>query len=368
MHDLAVVSTIQSLAPIEGKDRIVLAKVQNYDTIVQKGEFNVGDAVVYVFYDSILPVKPEFEFLRKRCWTEKWQGFRIRPMKLGGIVSEGLVLPMSVLPERKKPYKQGEVVTDALEIRRYDPEALLENQSQKKDNWFLNIFMRYAWFRKFYNRFVRKVKPKTGYPAWIDKSDEENIEKIWDDISKYPDTKYIITEKMEGQAASFSIEKGKFKVYSHNFSVTSGNWVEVAKIYGLEEKMKKWCKQRGWDRFCIQGEVCGPGIQGNIYGFPALRLFLYGGFHSDHTRFTMQELLDFSKINNIPVVPVLGTDVKLGDIGDLDAIIKFADGQSVIKNNNKPVLREGVVWRTEDGRIHFKNKSRQYKVWFDAKS
>ena len=82
----------------------------------------------------------------------------------------------------------------------------------------------------------------------------------------------------------------------------------------------------------------------------------------------MQELLDFSKINNIPVVPVLGTDVKLGDIGDLDAIIKFADGQSVIKNNNKPVLREGVVWRTEDGRIHFKNKSRQYKVWFDAKS
>ena len=366
MHDLAIVSKIQSITPIEGKDRIVLAKVENYDTIIQKDDFKVGDMCVYVFYDAILPIKPEFEFLRKRCYSEKWQGFRIRPMKMGGVVSEGLVLPMSSLPERKKPYKIGEIVTDALEIRLYDPEAQLENQGKRKGNWFLDIFMKYRWFRTIYNKYFRKKSQKDGYPIWVDKSDEENIEKIWDKISQHPDTEYIYSEKMEGQAASFIIEKGKFKVYSHNFNVVAGNWVDVAKIYDLENKMKKWCKLKNWNKFCLQGEVCGPGIQGNIYGFKTLQLFLYGGFHEDHTRLSAQELTSFSWENNVPMVPYINR-CKITDIGDLDDIIKFADGESIFKNNGKPVPREGLVWRTDDGNIHFKNKSRSYKVWFDKK-
>ena len=93
MHELATISKIQDIQPIPGKDRIVLATVENYRSIVQKDEFKPGDKVIYVYYDAILPVRPEFEFLRKRCWSEKLQGFRIRPMKMGGAISEGLVLP-----------------------------------------------------------------------------------------------------------------------------------------------------------------------------------------------------------------------------------------------------------------------------------
>ena len=366
MHDLAVISKIQSITPIEGKDRIVLAKVENYDTIIQKDDFSVGDMCVYVFYDSILPDKPEFEFLRKRCWSEKWQGHRIRPMKMGGVVSEGLVLPMSLLPERKKGYKLGDVVTDELGIRLYDPEAQLEAKS-KKSNWFLDIMMKYGWFRKLYNKYFRKQMSKGSYPAWVDKSDEENIEKVWGKISQSPDTEYILTEKMEGQAASYIIDKkGKFKVFSHNCGVISGNWVEVAKILDIEKKMRTFCKSHKFDSLCLQGEVCGPGIQGNIYGFNGLKLFLYGGFHSDHTRLTYTELMEFSTKSGIPTVPYLGKK-KISDFDGLDDIVKFSDGNSVFDNKGKAVPREGVVWRTEDGTIHFKNKSRQYKAWFDKK-
>ena len=66
MHELATVSVIQDIRPIEGKDRIVLARVENYDSIIQKDGFIVGDKVIYVYYDAVLPVRPEFEFLRKR--------------------------------------------------------------------------------------------------------------------------------------------------------------------------------------------------------------------------------------------------------------------------------------------------------------
>lgn len=49
MHELATVSVIQDIRPIEGKDRIVLARVENYDSIVQKDGFKVGDKVIYVY-------------------------------------------------------------------------------------------------------------------------------------------------------------------------------------------------------------------------------------------------------------------------------------------------------------------------------
>ena len=363
MHDLAVVSKIQSITPIEGKDRIVLAKVENYDTIVQKDDFKVGDTVVYVFYDAILPDKPEYEFLRKRCWSDKWKGHRIRPMKMGGVVSEGLVLPMSVLPPKKKGYKLGQVVTDELEIRLYDPEAQLEAHSKKRSK-FLDYMFQYAWFRKFYRKFFQKARSKEGYPIWIEKSDEENIEKCYGDISLHPETKYIVSEKMEGMATTFTMDKGKFKVYSHNFNVLAGAWVEVAKLYGIEDKLKKWCKEKSISTIAIQGEICGPNVQGNIYGFKTLEIFLYGGWHSNHVRLTWSEVEEIAKYIGIPTVPVLD---KGKTIYDLDQMIKDSDGVSVFKNGNKPVKREGLVWRTEDGKVHFKNKSRDYKAWYENK-
>ena len=58
IHDLATISVIQDIRPIEGKDRIELATVENYNSIVQKGEYKAGDKVIYIYYDSILPVRP----------------------------------------------------------------------------------------------------------------------------------------------------------------------------------------------------------------------------------------------------------------------------------------------------------------------
>ena len=49
MHDLAKIATIQAIEPIPGKDRIVLATVENYKSIVKKDEFKEGDRVIYVF-------------------------------------------------------------------------------------------------------------------------------------------------------------------------------------------------------------------------------------------------------------------------------------------------------------------------------
>lgn len=64
LRDLSIIAKIQEINPIPNYDRVELATVENYPVIVQKGLYRPGDLCVYVFYDTLLPVRKEFESLR----------------------------------------------------------------------------------------------------------------------------------------------------------------------------------------------------------------------------------------------------------------------------------------------------------------
>lgn len=115
MRKLATIREISNIRPIEGADKIVVAQVDGWECVVQKDEFQIGQHIVYIEVDSIVPERPEFEFLRPRK-------FRVRTIKLRGQVSQGLVLPLSILPNGTG-CDLGDDVTDALGIKKYDPEA-----------------------------------------------------------------------------------------------------------------------------------------------------------------------------------------------------------------------------------------------------
>src|SRR5574344_932281 len=82
-REMAYVVTVNKIDPIEGKDRIVYAHFaeNGYGVICDKS-FSEGDKAVYFEVDSVLPVRPEFEFLRKRCYKENLNGFLIKNMKM----------------------------------------------------------------------------------------------------------------------------------------------------------------------------------------------------------------------------------------------------------------------------------------------
>lgn len=142
MRNLASIKTISQLLPIKGKDRIVLAIIDGWNVIVKKDEFSVGDQCVYIEIDSVLPEKPEFEFLRSK-------GFRIKTMKLGETISQGICFPLSILPPGD--YKVGQDVTDIIGVRQYngtmdlDPELQPVKNAKRKYPSFL---MRMKWFRR----------------------------------------------------------------------------------------------------------------------------------------------------------------------------------------------------------------------------
>src|SRR5205823_4715913 len=108
---LASIQVITDIRPIEGADRIEAAIVLGYQTVIKKGEFRSGDLCVWHEPDTVAAEKPEYEFLRK-------QGFRLKVSRFKGQVSQGLALPLAVLPAAS--YTVGDDVTELTGIRKYE--------------------------------------------------------------------------------------------------------------------------------------------------------------------------------------------------------------------------------------------------------
>ena len=87
---LATIERISEIHPIPDADAIERAVVRGWSVVTKKGEHEVGDLVVYCEIDSVMPERPEFEFLRPR-------GFRVKTIKLRNTFSQGIVFPLSIL-------------------------------------------------------------------------------------------------------------------------------------------------------------------------------------------------------------------------------------------------------------------------------
>ena len=97
MRKLASVQKIAEIAPIAGADKICKYRINGWWVIDGVDKYSIGDKVVYCEPDSFLPIKPEFEFLRKSCYkklSDGKEGFRLRAIKLKNTVSSGLIIPL----------------------------------------------------------------------------------------------------------------------------------------------------------------------------------------------------------------------------------------------------------------------------------
>ena len=352
---LASIQIIDNIEPIEGKDRIVLASVLGWRVIVKKDEFQIGDKCIYVEIDSIMPEKPEFEFLRNKK-------FRIKTMKLGNTYSQGIVFPLSILPDDKK-YNVGDDVTEILEIKKYDPQAEEEMElyaSNKRTKRFPQFLMRFSWFRKL---VLPTKKQQRGFPTeYISKSDEIRVQ-VLSDVLKNKD-KCIITEKIDGCSCSYLLVKyrtwyGKIKyefiVCSRNlrlWKADNSHYWEMAKKYNIENTLKQMIGNNDW--VAIQGECYGPSIQGNPYKLNGRELRIFNLIYPSG-RLGSVEAKEICEKNGLMFVPILDENFILPDT--VEEMLNYATGKSVINPN---VLREGVVVRSKDGQHSFKAVSPEY--------
>src|SRR6185295_14555387 len=95
------VCRISDIQPIVGADRIVLATIKGWNCIIQKDSFTIGDLCVFIPPDAVLPN----ELIEKEKLTYL-KGNRIKTIKLKGVISQGLVLPVNI-PSLKKFWGSG---------------------------------------------------------------------------------------------------------------------------------------------------------------------------------------------------------------------------------------------------------------------
>ena len=205
---LAYIVTIDDITPIEGADNIELARVGGWGCIVNKEQFKPGDSAVFFEIDSLVPETEWSEFLRSKK-------FRVKTFKLNKfkVVSQGLLMPMDILP-KGKTFNVGDDVTKILGVTYYVKEdnyrkAKDGNPNEKynrmaakhpklaKKKWF-RWFMKRMWGRKllfvFLGRHIDEKKYK--FPDWIKRTNEERCENTpWITQSKEP---FVCTEKIDG--------------------------------------------------------------------------------------------------------------------------------------------------------------------------
>lgn len=366
MRKLASIQIIKSLSPIPNADAIEKAEVLGWELVVKKGDFKVGDKVIYCEIDSVLPEYPCFEFLRSKK-------FRIKTIKLKSQISQGIAFPLSTLTEMDPSYPINKVnvdddVTEVLKITKYDPESVLdvEPEEQVKKSWLSKKISYYKW-----KLFGLKPIKKGLFPSDIPKTDETRVQNMGSSLNRFLDQEVYITEKLEGTSATFVYRKngnwlaklfgqdGTFQVCSRNRIVYNSqngsnkpehHLMSVAEKYDIHNQLKKLNRN-----LAIQGEVFGPKIQGNIYKSPELELRVFLIFDIDNQKYLnfheMKSVLDQLELS---MVPVVGFD-KIKD--NVKYYVDLSKGKSEI---NPKVLREGIVVRTVMDELSFKSINPEY--------
>jgi RNA ligase (TIGR02306 family) len=348
MRKLASIKIIDDIQPIEGADMIELAVVGGWKVVVAKDVgHKVGDHVVYCEIDSFLPIKPEFEFLRKSSYKKMGgeEGFRLKTIKLRGQVSQGLILPMSVFGDFSWTAYEGLDVTEMLGIQKYEPPIPAQLSGIAKGL----------------------------FPSFIRKTDEERVQNLAKEYEGWKSQEFYVTEKLDGSSATFFYNNGTFGVCSRNLELAEPEpFVEGETIVGNDGierpkqensfwkvarhlQLKDWLSTRKAN-YAIQGELIGEGIQGNPYKIKGQTVRFFNAFNIDTQEYLgLSEFINLIKSMGLETVPILDVKFKLPDT--VEELLKYADEKSLL---NPQFDREGVVIRSIDRKISFKAISNKF--------
>jgi len=320
MRKLASIQEISEIKPIPNADAIEAVRVNGWWVVSKKGEYSEGDRCVYFEVDSVLPIKPEYEFLRKSCYVNKdWvEGFRLKTIKLRKQVSQGLVVQV---PDELKESPIGSDVTEHLEVTKWEPPIPANLAGQVKGN----------------------------FPSFIRKTDQERLENCYEELKRtHHYEEFEATLKLDGSSCTIYIKDGVYGVCSRNLDLEMN---DENKDNSFVKMALKWEDNiRGLGRnIAIQSELMGPGVQGNREKLKEHELFVFDVFDIDaHSYLGSAERLGIIKGIGLKHVPILDTCKPL--LLDLDMIIKNSDVPSL---SNK--VAEGVVYKSiESPDVSFK--------------
>lgn len=371
MRQLASIQTITALTPIEGADRIEAATILGWNCVVKKGEFNVGEHVVYFEIDSIIPE----EILKKAgLWDEeknkgrlgRKNGDVLTTRKFKGSIAQGLVLPFQILLSPDIKITEGMDLTEILGIEKYEKYVEIDNANgtpNRKRGWRYKLTQKLKpaifFLSKYIPYFEKFIGSGGPFPHYITKTDQTRIQNLTPEWHMLSEFDYEITEKMEGTSSTYFYNKGDYGMCSRNLRLSNNDekhFGVIQKKYDIFKKLKKF-KQN----IAIQGEIIGPGIQGNYYNLSEVRLKIFDIYLIDEQRYALPferygllKKIGFSSEDQVPLLSMSEYAPKGKTVQE---ILDMADKKSLI---NPKVDREGIVYKSLKSQRSFKAISNSY--------
>ena len=304
-NSVAYVGKVGVPTQIQGADNIELVSVNGWMAITKKGEYQEGDLVVVATTDAVIPQMLSdginvTNYLRK--------GQRVRTIKLRGVYSECLIIPIGFIPEKYR--YEGSDCMELLEIFKYEPPVktiTLESNGRK---------VRYHQNPNFHIYY--KFPNQKNVPDMFTEEDE-----------------VVITRKLHGTNARYGIvRKKKLSLFDRVKLLFGRKWAEFEYVYGShnvekgsdsqgfystdvwDEVAKKYdIRSRLWDHvkdtfnpddlsegLIIYGEIYGQGLQKNYdYGmmeikFAGFDVEVDGKYERYNSELAHFECLDLPKV------------------------------------------------------------------------
>lgn len=388
MRQLASIQKVIDIQPIDGADAIECIQVLGWQLVAKKGEFKVGDLCVYCEVDSVLPERPEFEFLRAKK-------FRIKTIRLKGQISQGIAFPLDVLKQVPRfassdpvnglqfgkdtsgvPTAYFHVDYSPEEIEQfgwssdYDSVALVEGTDVTA---ILGVT---KWEPKeedeelMVNGQPVRSKKKGEFPDWISKTDETRIQSVPQVLADCVGSVLYRAEKLDGSSMTVYLkldkDTGEFK-----FGVCSRNqekledefchfWATARKLE-LEERLRNVITEvypliKEGKMFkggvALQGELVGPGVQKNRLKLPEHDFYVFNVMDIDSGEFLgFDEFKSFCIITGLKTVPILDDNFVVDENTTVDSLVTLATHKSVLCPT---AWAEGDVFRTKTESRHRK--------------
>ncbi len=327
----ATIQRISKIEPIENADKLEKAFILGWQVVVLKGDFQPGDLCVYIEIDSVVPEIETFEFLRPRH-------FRIKTIKLRGVLSQGIAFPLSALPDSVTEVQERLDVTEIMGVKH---------------------------FERPISANLRGII-RGGFPGYVLRTDEPNVESIPEILNELKGVECVSTIKVHGTSGSYIIKSNDYQVCSRNNSfkldVPENDkvvYVMMSKKYDIENKLKSL-----GINIALQGEVAGPGIEKNKLELKEIDLFIFNAYLIDSQKYLGHDPL-------IVLCHTLGLKTVVEDQRfvfnhTLDQLKEMAHGKYPGTKNN----REGIVIRplhemfseTTRGRMSFKVVSNKFRL------
>jgi RNA ligase (TIGR02306 family) len=335
-NSVAYVGIIGSAVEIPGADNIELVLVGGWQAITKKGEYQVNDLVVIATTDAVIPQDLSDKmgvtgYLRK--------GQRVRTVKLRGVYSECLIIPLRHTPFMER-YHDGMDMMEKLGIFKYEPPVVqVQLASGRKFKYHQNpnfgVYYKFPNLKSVAGMFTeednvqitRKIHGTNARYGIVKKtklSFLDKVKKFFRLADKLIDYEYVY--------GSHNVEKGS---ESQGFYSTDV-WRTIAEKYNIKEKLREQALilhegNNLGQGIIIYGEIYGAGIQKNYeYGLKDIE---FAGFdlveNGKYEDVFFTEHMFGRYFMNLPYVPILYTGPWSQEIQDKYVFNNFIEGTKV---------------------------------------